>query len=117
MTDINKLELKYSNKLKRDRIMEERKTIGQKLSPILEEIEATLIDHSAYNGDKPDFTDAGFRAGVKIFMDVMVDKMLEVQMNEKKTIEESLKEVELMAYSIRSLILQYTKIDTHDLYK
>ena len=97
--------------------MEERKTIGQKLSPILEEIEGVLIDHSAYNGDKPDFTDAGFRAGVKIFMDVMMDKLYEVQMKDCKTIEEASKDAELMGYSIRSLILQYTKIDTHDLYR
>lgn len=92
-------------------------TIGQKLSPILEEIESVLIEHAAHRGSKPDFTDTGFRAGVKIFMDVMMDKMFEIQMNEKKTIKEALKEAELMGYSIRSLILQYTRIDTHDLYK
>lgn len=98
--------------------MEERKTtIGQRLSPILEEIEGVLIEHAACRGSKPDFTDTGFRAGVKIFMDVMLDKLFEVQQVEGRTQEEVEKEATLMGYSIRALILQYTKIDTHDLYK
>lgn len=92
-------------------------TIGQKLSPILAEIEDTLIGHAAYNGVKPDFTEEGFRAGVKIFMDVMMDKLYEVQMSEGKSIEQAAKEAEMMGYSIRALILQYTKIDTHNLYR
>lgn len=92
-------------------------TIGKKLSPILAEIEDTLIDHAAYNGVKTDFTEQGFRAGVKIFMDVMMDKLYEVQITEGKSIDAASKEAELMGYSIRALILQYTKIDTHNLYK
>lgn len=91
--------------------------IGQKLSPILTEIEETLIDHAAYDGSKPEFTDEGFRAGIQIFMSVMMDKLFAIQMNEGKSIEKASNEAELMGYSIRALILQYTKIDTHNLYK
>lgn len=95
----------------------ENKPIGQKLSPILEELENTLIDHASYNGSKPEFTNDGFRAGVQIFMSVMMDKLYEVQMSEGKTIEQSSNEATMMGFSIRGLILQYTKIDTHNLYK
>lgn len=92
-------------------------TIGQKLSPILVEIEDTLIDHAAYNGSKPEFTDEGFRAGLQIFMSVMMDKLYAVQMSEGKSIDEASNQAEIMGHSIRALILQYTKIDTYNLYK
>lgn len=91
-------------------------TIGQKLSPILVEIEDTLIDHAAYNGSKPEFTDEGFRAGLQIFMSVMMDKLYAVQMSEGKSIDEASNQAEIMGHSIRALILQHTKIDTHNLY-
>lgn len=94
-----------------------KQTIGQKLSPILTEIEETLIDHAAYDGSKPEFMDEGFRAGIQIFMSVMMDKLFAVQMSEGKSIEKASNEAELMGHSIRALILQYTKIDTHNLYK
>ena len=96
--------------------MEFKGTIGEKLSPILVEIEDTLINHAVYNGEKPEFTDEGFRAGIKIFMDVMMDKLYEVQMAQGKSIVNASKEAAMMGYYIRALILQYTNIDTHNLY-
>lgn len=94
-----------------------KQTIGQKLSPILTEIEEMLIDHAAYDGSKPEFTDEGFRAGIQIFMSVMMDKLYAIQMSDGKSIEEASNEAEQMGYSIRAFILQYTRIDTHNLYK
>lgn len=94
-----------------------KQTIGQKLSPILTEIEEMLIEHAAYDGSKPEFTDEGFRAGVQIFMSVMMDKLFAVQMSEGESIDKASNEAELMGYNIRALILQHTKIDTHNLYK
>lgn len=91
--------------------------IGEKLSPILEEIENALIEFEVYNGDKPDFTVDGFRAGIKIFMSVMMDKIYELQ--EKEDIP--FKHREEMAFKcgleIRDIVKKYTDIDTHDLYK
>lgn len=42
--------------------------IGKKLSPVLEEMEATLWEYEAFNGAKPNYTLEGFRASTKIFM-------------------------------------------------
>ena len=35
--------------------------IGKKLSPVLEEMEATLWEYEAFNGAKPNYTLEGFR--------------------------------------------------------
>ena len=89
-------------------------TLGKKLSPILSEIEDTLLENYE---TKPGFTDEGFRSSVFIFQSALLDKMWELQ--EKENI--SLKTREDMATkcgeSIRSLIKTFTDIDTHDLYK
>ena len=42
--------------------------IGKKLSPVLEEMEATLWEYEAFNGAKPNYTLEGFRASTKISM-------------------------------------------------
>ena len=91
--------------------------IGQKLSPILEEIEMTLLEFEANRGIKPEYTIEGFRAGIKIFMSVMVDKIFELQENENMTLEDRLKMVEKVGGEIRKIVKVYTDIDTHELYK
>lgn len=96
--------------------MAEITTLGSKLSPILEELEEIILEHSSNNGIKPDYTKEGFRAGLMIFHSVLSDKMFEKQMNDGKTIEQAEKEAELMGYEVRALILKYTNIDTHEIY-
>ncbi len=91
--------------------------IGQKLSPILEEIEMTLWEFEANREIKPEYTIEGFRAGVKIFMSVMVDKIFDLQENENMTLEDRLKMVEKVGGEIRKIVKVYTNIDTHELYK
>ena len=46
--------------------------IGKKLSPVLEEMEATLWEYEAFNGAKPNYTLEGFRASTKIFMSALL---------------------------------------------
>jgi len=93
------------------------KTIGEKLSPILAEIEDTLWEYEANCGLKPDYTMDGFKAGCKIFMSVLMDKMFERQRKEHCTQESSEKEAEMLGYKIRALLLEHAGIDTHELYK
>ena len=86
--------------------------IGEKLSEVYEEIEATLYEH---HGVKPNFTDNGFRAACKIFTDAVMDKMWDKQEAEGKDIEDRCKEAELLGYKIRAMVLEHTGIDTHEL--
>ena len=91
--------------------------IGKRISPILEEIEETLWEFEENSGDKPCYTDNGFRASIKILMSTLMDKMWELQ--EKEGIDK--KDRALMAEKagrdLRELIKTYTNIDTFDLYK
>jgi len=92
-------------------------TIGEKLSPLLAEIEQTLWEHEAWGGGRPHYTEEGFRAAIKIFMSVLMDKMYVLQEREGFEIDD----MEVMATSLggqlRSLVKTYCDIDTHDLYK
>lgn len=92
-------------------------TIGQKISPILEEIENTLWEFEAYNGSKPEYTDAGFRSATKIFMSVIMDKMWKLQDKENITLEDRQNMALKAGEAVRGFVKTYTNIDTHDLYK
>ena len=91
--------------------------IGEKLSPVLVEIEDALLEFEAYVGDQPNFTDDGFRAGIKIFMSVMMDKAFNLQSNEDMSMDTRIKMITKLGEDTRSLIKTYTDIDTHTLYE
>ena len=91
--------------------------IGKELSPILVEIEEALWEFEANRGIKPEFTSQGFRAALKIFISVMMDKIWELQSDEN--IEQIDREniAQKCGEEVRKLVKTYTNIDTHDLYK
>ena len=91
--------------------------IGEKISPILSEIEDTLWEFEANIGAQPQYTTEGFRAGIKIFMSVLMDKMWNLQENETLTMEDRIHMVEKLGQDVRMIVKTYTDIDTHDLYK
>lgn len=91
--------------------------IGKKISPILSEIEDTLWEFEVNIGSQPQYTIDGFRAGIKIFMSVLMDKMWDLQQNETLTMEDRIKMVEKLGQEVRTIVKTYTDIDTHDLYK
>lgn len=90
--------------------------IGERLSPILQEIENTLWEFEANGGSKPNFTAEGFRAALKIFMSALLDKIWELQTDE--SIDQKTREgmAEKAGQEMRKLIKTYTNIDAHDLY-
>ncbi len=92
-------------------------TIGQRISPILEEIENTLWEFEANRGLKPEYSTEGFRAAIKIFMSVMMDKIWELQQDEDIGLEDRLNMVQKCGEDVRALIKTYTDIDCHELYK
>lgn len=89
--------------------------IGKKISPILEEIENTLWEFEV-SGVKPEYTDEGFRAGIKIFASVLMDKIWELQEGENTENQDRLNMVQKAGEDIRGLVKTYTNIDCHELY-
>lgn len=90
--------------------------IGKKLSPVLEEIEATLWEFEANDGGKPNYSLQGFRASVKIFMSALVDKFFEKQQADGISEKDTLEAVEKLGQDIRAFVFNATGIDTHQLY-
>ena len=90
--------------------------IGEKISPILVEIEDTLWEFEAFVGTKPNYTNDGFRAAIKIFMSVLMDKIWELQQDEKINMDDRVKMVEQAGKDLRQLIKTYTDVDTLTLY-
>lgn len=95
----------------------QQKTIGQKLSPVLVEIEDTLWEFEANRGLKPEFTFEGFRAATKIFMAVMMDKIWELQSNEGMELTDRCLMVEKCGEDVRKVIKMYTNLDAHEFYE
>ena len=94
-----------------------KESIGEKLSPILEEMEATLFEYEEKDLGQPLYTDEGFRAAVKIFMSAFMDKVWDKQQLESMSVDDRLEMVEDAGHDIKRLIEIYTGIDTHTLYK
>jgi hypothetical protein len=91
--------------------------IGKKISPILSEIELALIEFEINVAKPPEYTDEGFRASVKIFLSVMLDKMWKLQEKEGIDINTRADMAEKLGNELRNIIRVYTNIDTHNLYK
>jgi len=91
--------------------------IGEKLSPVLVEIESTLWEFEYYIKDKPNYTIDGFRAILKIFTSAIMDKMWELQEKENMELEDREQMAVKLGNELRNLILTYTNIDSYELNK
>ena len=91
--------------------------IGKHLSEHLVTIEKTLWDWEYIRGEKPNYTPEGFRAGCKIFMSILMDKIWELQEIENISMEDRMLMVEKVGAEVRKLVKIYTDIDTFELYK
>ena len=91
--------------------------IGKKLSPILSEIESTLMEFEINVAKPPQYTDEGFRASVRIFLSAMLDKMWKLQEDEGIDINTRANMAEKLGNELRNIVRVYTNIDTHSLYK
>lgn len=91
--------------------------IGEKLSPILVEIENTLWEFEANVGMKPNYTLDAFRASIKIFMSTMMDKMWELQGSEILEMDDRIAMAEKLGNELNKMVKTYTNIDTKNLYK
>jgi hypothetical protein len=90
--------------------------IGKKLSPILEEIEMMLWEYEANNATPPEFPNEALRSSLKILMSVLLDKIWNLQENEKMNLDNRLKMAEHAGKELKKLVLEMTGIDTTELF-
>lgn len=90
--------------------------IGKRISPVLEQIENDLWMWEANEMVKPEYTQEGFRAAIKIFMSTLMDKAWNLQENENMDFPDRIKMVERAGQDVRKLVKTYTNIDTKELY-
>ena len=91
--------------------------IGEQITPVLVEIEETLLEFEINSDLPPGYPIEGFRASTKIFMSTLMDKMWELQEKENIPMDNRVEMVTKAGKDFRELIKKYTNIDTHDLYK
>lgn len=92
------------------------KSIGENIHPILNEIEETLLEFEANTGSKPNYPPESLRSAAKIFMSVLMDKIWELQEDEKISMEDRCNMAEQCGKDVRKLIKTYTGIDSHTFY-
>ncbi len=94
----------------------ENKTIGYKISPVLCEIENTLLEFEANIGIAPEYTNEGFSAAIKIFTSALMDKIWNLQNDENMDMQDRTNMVQKVGDDISKLVKTYTNIDTHEFY-
>ena len=91
--------------------------IGKQLEPVLIEIEKTLWEFEFNSGTQPNYSLEGFKASLKIFSSVLMDKMWDLQESEDMSIENRKAMALTFGNDLRKLIKTFTNIDTVELYK
>lgn len=93
------------------------KTLGEKLEPILEELEMVLWEHQATVPHIPEgFTEKGFRGSCKIFMSAMMDFTHKKNLEDKLTEKQCCDRAEALGHRIRHLVFEFTGKDSTKFY-
>ena len=93
------------------------RSLAKAISPIIIEIGDTLWDDNVMHpGEESGYTDEAFAGGLKIFMEILQEKLWEMEEINGTPQEDRVLHVERMAIELRMLIRRYTKIDTRKLY-
>ena len=90
---------------------------GKLISPVLIEIETAIWENDLREIGEPNYTNEAFRASIKIFMSILMDKMWELQCNENLSLEDKSNMAQKAGEDLRRLVKTYTDIDTHNFYK
>jgi hypothetical protein len=97
--------------------MENGKTIGEFIGPMMESIEDALWNYEVYMPGTPyGFSQESFRAAVKIFTAAVMDKIWALQEGEGMDIEDRAAMAEKCGKDVRALVKTFTNIDTQELY-
>lgn len=87
--------------------------LGQKLSPILKEIADTVVENI---GIKPNYDENALRDVTTIFMDVVMDKMHDLQVAEKMDMQTACDMAEQCGGELRAFVKKWCNVDTHEFY-
>ena len=90
--------------------------IGVELSPVLEDIEVLIWDSELKGSGKPNYTEEGFRAALKIATSALMDKIWELA--EKENMDQKDREnlISKFATEFKRMVKTYADVDTHELY-
>ena len=91
--------------------------IGKQLSPILLELEATIIDFDCHVNIKPCYSEDALRAAGKILISVFMDKMWEMQEVDNMKQEHRMEMAQKYGEDLRQMFKTYCNVDSHDFYK
>lgn len=96
-----------------------QKSLGENIAPILTEIENALWEREVnpLAADMINWPKSATSAAIKIFMDVISERMWEMQAAEKMPLQQRGEMAEALGNDIKKLVFTYTGIDTHSLYK
>ena len=84
----------------------------------LEKIANDLLSQQAFNETtKPNYTNRDFFNAILIFNTALVDKVFDNQDHIGMEMEERVDMINKCGHEVRSLILKYTGLDTHDTHK
>lgn len=86
--------------------------IGKKLSPILDELSLTIMQHEELDGGKPEFDRDAILSAVHIFASVAGERMFEKNQKDNIGMDMSIQRSHEFGKELRELILKYTDIDT-----
>jgi hypothetical protein len=99
-------------------MMDNGKTIGEFIAPVLESMEDALWSYENYSPNTPyGFSHESFRAAVKIFMAAMMDRIWALQEEEGMALEDRMAMVEKCGKDVSALVKTFTNIDTKKLYE
>lgn len=90
--------------------------IGKKLTPILIELENTIIEFDVKQ-IKPNYEPGALRAASKIFYHVLLDSMYNMQNRESMSLEDRCNMATAAGNDLHNLIKTYTGEDSFEFYK
>lgn len=88
--------------------------LGQSLSPILKELADTVVENL---GNKPNYDENALKDVTQIFIDVVMDKMHDLQLSENIDFQTSCDMAEQCGSELRSFVKKWCNVDTWDFYK
>lgn len=92
-------------------------TLGQKLSPILTELEGLIWDSEVYApGVRPEYPPEAVRAAVKVFASVLLDKQWEKHEKDGDSQADRERMALLAGTAIHKLVLDLTGLDSKKMY-
>lgn len=89
---------------------------GEKLAPILKDIETAIWEHNAnFEGERPLYPDEAMRSAACIFIDVLIDRMFAKQEKDGKPLKAREQEVTSVGRMLYETIKTCTGLDLHEL--